>query len=90
LILDPARVTAKTSYAGDAMLYRTGDLALALGTATITVLLQRHRSYDAALLASARALFDTTARHRELLLLPLITSGAADMGSSSCDPCSAG
>jgi len=31
------------------------------------VLLQRHRSYDAALLASARALFDTTTRYRELL-----------------------
>jgi hypothetical protein len=33
---------------------------LALGTATISVLLQRHRAYDAALLASAWALSGTT------------------------------
>ena len=41
------------------MLYRTEGLALALGTATISVL-QRHCAYDAALLASPRVLFGTS------------------------------
>ena len=62
------------------MLYRTGDLALALGTATISVPLLRHRAYDAASLESARALFDTTGPLSELLLRPLTTSGPADKG----------
>jgi hypothetical protein len=42
------------------VLRRTEDLADALGDATLSVLLQRHRAYDAELLADARALFDTT------------------------------
>ena len=42
------------------MLYRTEGLALALGTATISVLLQRHCAYDAALLASPRVLSGTS------------------------------
>jgi nucleotide sugar dehydrogenase len=45
---------------GTNVLRRTEDLADALGDATLSVLLQRHRAYDAELLADARALFDTT------------------------------
>ena len=62
------------------MLYRTRDLPLALGTATIGVPLPRHRAYDAALQASARALSGTTGPLPELLLRPLTTSGAAGKG----------
>jgi UDP-N-acetyl-D-glucosamine dehydrogenase len=49
-----------TVTSGDLHLWRTPDLAAALQSADLTVLLQRHRCYDDVLLANARALFDTT------------------------------
>jgi nucleotide sugar dehydrogenase len=45
---------------GGVQLRRTADLTHALTDADLTVLLQRHKAYDAQLLAHARAIFDTT------------------------------